>query len=251
MGRCLDRAGELLPVLRRLALVVRGDGTIRLALRDMPSGSGTARLSGPGYDCSGGVRPSIPASSLSLHRKAHTLTKRTLAELQSTQSAPKATATPDHDDPMALACRTMGGSKSPAFNTMIMREVLASTWDQPERKDDDRRLHALAAVSASMAFKPQDEIEAMIAAQVLALHFGAMECLRRAMIPTQTFEVASKLRRDGANLARGMTDMLEALDRKRGKGPQVVRVERVVVHEGGQAIVGNVQPGPGAKAGEG
>jgi hypothetical protein len=39
-----------------------------------------------------------------------------------------------------------------------------------------------------------------------------------------------------------MTDMLEALDRKRGKGPQVVRVERVVVNEGGQAIVGNVQP---------
>jgi hypothetical protein len=38
-----------------------------------------------------------------------------------------------------------------------------------------------------------------------------------------------------------MTDMLEALDRKRGKGPQVVRVERVVVHEGGQAIVGNVR----------
>jgi hypothetical protein len=53
--------------------------------------------------------------------------------------------------------------------------------------------------------------------------------------------VASKLRKDGANLARGMTDMLEALDRKRGKGPQVVRVERVVVNEGGQAIVGNVR----------
>ena len=27
------------------------------------------------------------------------------------------------------------------------------------------------------------------------------------------------------------------------KGPQVVRVERVVVHEGGQAIVGNVKGG--------
>jgi hypothetical protein len=44
-------------------------------------------------------------------------------------------------------------------------------------------------------------------------------------------------------MARAMTDMLDALDRKRGKGPQVVRVERVVVHEGGQAIVGNVQGG--------
>ena len=40
---------------------------------------------------------------------------------------------------------------------------------------------------------------------------------------------------------RNLIDMLEALDRKRGKGPQVVRVERVVVNEGGQAIVGNVR----------
>ena len=43
--------------------------------------------------------------------------------------------------------------------------------------------------------------------------------------------------------------MLEALDGKRGKGPQVVRVERVTVHQGGQAIVGTVQAGPGAVAG--
>jgi hypothetical protein len=57
------------------------------------------------------------------------------------------------------------------------------------------------------------------------------------------------MRKDGANLARGMTDMLDALDRKRGKGPQVVRVERVTVHQGGQAIVGTVQAGSAAAAG--
>jgi hypothetical protein len=74
------------------------------------------------------------------------------------------------------------------------------------------------------------------------MHFGAMECFRRAMLREQPAEMASKLRKDGANLSRGMADMLEALDRKPGKGPQIVRVERVVVHEGGQAIVGNVQP---------
>jgi hypothetical protein len=85
--------------------------------------------------------------------------------------------------------------------------------------------------------------EGMIAGQCVALHFGAMECLRRAILPDQHPDIASKLRKDGANLARAMTDMIEALDRKRGKGPQVVRVERVVVHEGGQAIVGNVQGG--------
>ena len=69
--------------------------------------------------------------------------------------------------------------------------------------------------------------------------------------PRPSIDAASKLRKDGANLARAMTDMLDALDRKRGKGPQVVRVERVVVHEGGQAIVGNVQPGVASKVGEG
>src|SRR4051794_39944753 len=91
----------------------------------------------------------------------------------------------------------------------------------------------------------------MLASQAVALHFGAMECLRRAMLPDQPSEVASKLRKDGANLARGMADMLDALDRKRGKAPQVVRVERVVIHEGGQAIVGNVQPAAAAKVGVG
>jgi hypothetical protein len=83
----------------------------------------------------------------------------------------------------------------------------------------------------------------MLAAQAVALHFGAMECFRRSMHAELPFDVASKLRRDGANLSRAMTEMLDSLDRKRGRGPQVVRVERVVVHEGGQAIVGNVKGG--------
>ena len=99
---------------------------------------------------------------------------------------------------------------------------------------------------AVAAFKPQDEIEAMFAAQAGALHFGAMEALRRSVIPEQPpGDVAARLRRDGANLGRAMVEVVEALDRRRGKGPrQVVRVERVVVQEGGQAIVGPVSAPP-------
>jgi len=126
----------------------------------------------------------------------------------------------------------------------MLQEVLSTIWIQGINTDPD--LTAIATQSAGTAlkaFKPADEIEAMIAAQAVALHFGAMDCLRRAVIPGQPFEIAARLRKDAANMMRTMTDMLEALDRKRGKGPQVVRVERVVVHEGGQAIVGNVTPG--------
>ncbi len=144
------------------------------------------------------------------------------------------------------ALRPIGGSDTLEFNDLLLRAAVGTVWSPPQDQDAARRIAAVAA--AMTAFKAKDEIEGMLAAQAVALHFGAMECLRRSVLPDQPNEIASKHRKDGANLARAMTDMLDALDRKRGKGPQVVRVERVVVHEGGQAIVGNVQAGAAAVA---
>ncbi len=143
----------------------------------------------------------------------------------------------------AGAVGALGGSADDDFNATILVETLLCVRPPTERDGEAARLAAVAAALA--AFKPKDEIEGMLAAQATALHFTSMECLRRAMLPNQPPDIASRLRKDGTNLARGMTDMLEALDRKRGKGPQVVRVERVVVQDGGQAIVGTVAAGAG------
>src|SRR4051812_4233623 len=147
--------------------------------------------------------------------------------------------------------RQIGGSKVDDFNNIILRETLSTVWC-PNTEDNNQSKRVATVAAALAAFEPKDEIEGMLAAQAVALHFGAMECFRQAMIKEQPREAASKLRKDGANLARGMTDMVEALDRKRGKGPQVVRVERVVVQDGGQAIVGTVAARTGANGrGEG
>ncbi len=143
----------------------------------------------------------------------------------------------------AGAVGALGGSADDDFNATILVETLLCVRPPTERDGEAARLAAVAAALA--AFKPKDEIEGMLAAQATALHFTSMECLRRAMLPNQPPDIASKLRKDGANLARSMTDMLETLDRKRGKGPQIVRVERVVVQDGGQAIVGTVAAGAG------
>jgi hypothetical protein len=134
--------------------------------------------------------------------------------------------------------REFGGSSDwPEFNGALVRATIA-TVPTTDPANLDRRI--TAALAGLAAFKPIDEVEGMIAGQAVALHQAAMTCLARAMIPGQDFDAACRLRKDGANMSRAMTDMLDALDRKRGKGPQVVRVERVVVHEGGQAIVGTV-----------
>ena len=148
--------------------------------------------------------------------------------------------------------RPFGGSASPRFNSVLLRETLATVW-VPGGPHDGEAQRTAAVAMALRAFRPRDEVEAMLAAQAVALHFGAMEALRRSMIPEQPSDIAARLRKDGANLARAMADMLDALDRRRGKAPQVVRVERVVVQDGGRAIVGAVAAGggPGPEGGGG
>jgi hypothetical protein len=137
---------------------------------------------------------------------------------------------------------SIGGSRVRPFNTVLLREMAGCVWSST--KDQESQSELIQAIMAALkGFKPSDEIEGMLAAQAAALHFGAMECFRRSMSPEQPSDIASRLRRDGANLARTMVEMLDAFDRKRGKGPQVVRVERVVVQDGGRAFVGSVSPG--------
>jgi hypothetical protein len=94
--------------------------------------------------------------------------------------------------------------------------------------------------------RPKDELEGMIAAQLLAAHNAAMECYRRAMIAEQTFEGRSESLNQATKLSRTYTVLLEALNRHRGKGQQKVTVEHIHVHSGGQAVVGVIEtPGGG------
>jgi hypothetical protein len=157
----------------------------------------------------------------------------------------------DREPEGETSLKRVAGSSSRAFNTVLINATLAALWcpaSLPEQAQEDRRL---AAIQGLMALQPQDAIEGLIAAQAVAMHHASMECFRGAMLPDQPVEVATRLRKDGANLARGMVEMVEALARKRGKAPQVVRVERVVVQEGGQAIVGAVAPVLAPKDGRG
>ena len=142
--------------------------------------------------------------------------------------------------PSPPSIKEVGGSGVFVWDlAMIDRVAMTSQTFQVDGEDYTKKMAAIALRS----FKPTDAVEGMIAAQAIALHHASLECSRKAMVRGQPSDVASRLRRDAANSARAMIDMCEALDRRRGKGPQVVRVERVVVNEGGQAVVGNVTTG--------
>ncbi len=142
--------------------------------------------------------------------------------------------------------RRAGGSKRVEFNATLFHRTLQTAVIIPEDGVDPKEEAAIVCIAtghALAAFKPTDEIEGMFAGQAVMLHNLALEAGRRAQIPEQPGDVASKLRKDAANTSRAFADTVDALARYRGKGPQVVRVERVIVNEGGQAVVGNVATG--------
>ena len=98
----------------------------------------------------------------------------------------------------------------------------------------------LRALDQFESIKPTDATESMLAAQMIGTHAAAMECLRRAMVPSQTFVGRDMELKHAHKLMTLYPQQLAALDKHRGKGQQTITVERVTVQSGGQAIVGNV-----------
>jgi hypothetical protein len=141
--------------------------------------------------------------------------------------------------------RFIGGSASDHWNSILVNQATSSLW-VAHSEDEEQDRQRTATVVALAAIRPTDELEAMIAAQLLAAHNATMECYRRAMIPQQTVEGRSENLNQANKLSRTYVVLLDALNRHRGKGQQKVTVEHVHVHSGGQAVVGMVgAPGGG------
>ena len=128
-------------------------------------------------------------------------------------------------------------------STLLANQALNTLWIAHSDEGTLTRQRS-ATVEALAGMGPKDEIEGMIAAQLLAAHNTAMECYRRAMLANQTFEGKKESLNQANKLSRTYATLLEALNRHRGKGQQTVTVEHVHVHSGGQAVVGVVAPTP-------
>jgi hypothetical protein len=101
------------------------------------------------------------------------------------------------------------------------------------------------AMALLNGIQPQDEIEGMLAVQMIAVHNMAMETMKLAMITGQTFEGKEANVNRATKMLRTFAAQMEALKRYRTGGQQKVIVEHVYVTAGGQAIVGVVNRGEG------
>jgi hypothetical protein len=141
--------------------------------------------------------------------------------------------------------RHVGGSSYDDWNDALLNQAVNAIWFGGADIQTRQKLCA-AAMTGLTGIAPRDELEGMLAVQMIAAHNAAMESHRRAMWPDQSFEGRRQNVELANKLSRTWTMLLEALNKHRGKGQQKVTVEHVHVHSGGQAIVGHVEhPGGG------
>ena len=110
----------------------------------------------------------------------------------------------------------------------------------------DNMVDALNATTPLLvAIAPRDELEGMLAVQMVGIHNLAMEMMGRTVNTDQTVNGVSNNVNQVAKLTRTFIAQMDALNKHRGKGQQKMTVEHVHVNEGGQAVIGNIDKGGG------
>lgn len=132
------------------------------------------------------------------------------------------------------------GSTDLNFMDGFIRQVI-NVGSQGSEPDENGMNFILSMVRG---IEPRDQLEAMLALQMAAVHNATITFSRRLA------HVETLPQQDSANnalnkLARTFTTQIEALKRYRSTGEQKVTVQHVTVNDGGQAVIGHVSPGAG------
>jgi hypothetical protein len=154
-----------------------------------------------------------------------------------------------HADAAAARVMNAFGTTSTDLADRLITQIITTTHIQPPGTpvSADTLNAALAAVTG---IAPRDEAEAMLAAQMVAVHWLAMNTLRRATLDQPSFEIYDSLVNRATKLLRTYTMQVEALKRYRSAGEQrvVVQHQHVTVTADQAAVqVNGMAPDPGGR----
>jgi hypothetical protein len=143
---------------------------------------------------------------------------------------------PDHPDPVTgtlALMRAIGAADLDFFDGLILQLVNASKGQGSPEKTVNFMLAVIKGI------EPKDQIEAMLAAQMAAVHMASMTFACR-LAHVENIAQQDSAERAFNKLMRTFAAQVEALKRYRSGGTQKITVEHLHVSDGGQAIVGNV-----------
>jgi LmbE family N-acetylglucosaminyl deacetylase len=178
-----------------------------------------------------------PAEKVALTRYLARSARRPSARIRVAKDKKGISNHPDHADLATGTVNLMNalGTASLPFMNGLLNQItnVASQGSEP----DEASINFVLSVVDGI--EPRDEIEAMLASQMAAVHLATMTFARR-LAHVENIPQQDAAERAFNKLARTFTTQIEALKRYRSDGKQTVRVERVTVEAGGQAVVGAV-----------
>lgn len=127
------------------------------------------------------------------------------------------------------------GTTSQDFVEGLLCQLAGATSRGEQLSESDLNF----ALSVVKDIKPNDQIEAMLAAQMAVIHIATMTFAGR-LAQVETLPLQDSAERALNKLARTYAAHMEALKRYRIGGEQKVTVQHVYVNDSAQAIVGNV-----------
>jgi hypothetical protein len=153
---------------------------------------------------------------------------------------------------IARARKATGVSAQDVAINLAVQAAVNPAGDYVGGDPESQRKLVSIAVETLEEMKPEGALQSMLAVQMIGVHNTAIKFLMWATDKDQTIEGVDAHVLRATRLMRVFNDQLEAFAKLKGKtSEQKVTVEHVHVHEGGQAIVGNVTRNDGAHPGEG
>lgn len=172
---------------------------------------------------------------------ARTRSRPPSPKLKASKSGTSVTYAHDHPDKATgwlMLANSLGATDYAFADGLLLQLTNVGTQGQ---NHDCKGANFMLAVIQGIA--PKDEIEAMLAAQMAAVHMATMTFARR-LAHVDNIAQQDAAERAFNKLARTYAVQMEALKRYRTGGEQKVTVQHVTVNEGGQAIVGTVSQAP-------
>ena len=142
-----------------------------------------------------------------------------------------------HSDAQAgerLLADALGAVDRDALHGILKQLLKASVIEQ---KPNEANLAFMISMMKSIA--PRDSVEAMLVAQMVSVHVGALRSACRLAF-TDNLQQQEGITRALTRLARTFAAQIDALGRHRSNGERAITVQNVSVQDGGSAIVGNV-----------
>ena len=159
-------------------------------------------------------------------------------EQQEVEAKPKLTNDIVYQTVGLLAGSKGNDKNDKLFGKMIYNQLKKACRDYDLSKEGTS--NTLMTMFAELAgIEPKDQIEGMLATQMIATHHATMDCFR-IVAQNGQLDIINQMLCYANKLSRTFTMQMEALNRYRGKGGQKMTVEHVHINSGGQAIIGNV-----------